>query len=84
MIQILKDLELENKNWKYFSKIYYAADKETGWKMLLDEYWDAKKMFDKYTDGTTNNLVEWQVHKALREYLEEEILKRVLEENGYK
>lgn len=80
----LEELGLEDKDWKHFSRKYFAADKETSWKMLLDEYWEAKKMFDRYTDGTTNNMIEWLTYKGFKESLEAEILRRTMEENGYK
>ncbi|WP_097014941.1 hypothetical protein [Anaerocolumna aminovalerica] len=44
----LEDLGLEDKNWRHFTKKYYAADKEISWKMLLDEYYDAKNNMGKY------------------------------------
>lgn len=80
----LKELGLEEKDWRHFSKKYYAASKEDSWKMLLDEYWEAKKMYDFYTDGTFNNMTEWLTYKGFKESMEIEILRRTMEKNGYK
>lgn len=83
-VSSLEELGLEDKNWKHFSRKYFAADKETSWKMLLDEYWDAKQNYDKYTDGTWNNMTEWLTFKSHSEKLEKEIVRRTMEENGYR
>ena len=84
------ELGLKDKNWRNFSRRYYAADKETGWKMLLDEYYDAKNDMEKYDyvneDSKTRfeNRIKFLTYKNYIEDLGHEILKIVMEENGYK
>lgn len=80
----LKNVELKAKNWDGFKKIYNAADKETSWKILLDEYYNAKKMLDFYNNGDPNNKLMFLSVKWYIEELEKEILNRTMKENGYK
>lgn len=80
----LEDLGLEDKNWRHFTKKYYAADKEISWKMLLDEYYNAKKMLDFYNNGDPNNKLMFLSVKWYVEELEKEVLQRTMKDNGYK
>lgn len=75
--------ELKNKTWKEFEKIYSQADKQDSYKMLIAEYWDARQIVEKYTDGTINNFYEWLVYKNYRDELSIVILNRILIENKY-